>query len=411
MSNPGSLSAASYEVESASSAWAENVNTYATLRIPTIGPIDVSSIVHEKLPTGKTVQYRGDGSDPVLGTQGGSFKLSSYLTGHGSSTAGATTITAYETFIGRIFGGTSAVAAASGTTASAGTATSITTVASGTFTAGSICFVGTLGDGRGNGQAAVVSSHSGTTLALLTGIGGSPSAADVVASSSMHFPNSSPTATGITGCRFLLQSANLCYRTHGVFPRSVSINGLNAGELPKIDHEWGVSAWGYSTATFPTTATTDSSNPAVVAAGSFFINDVGTATRATRSIRNFSINYTLGVESLEGPGGVWQYQKTVGAVRIPDTIKLTWTEDADAQTLTPTLPGYGTATTRKHILYTLSTAAGSRVAFYFPSVCIDNVAVQRIDQNINRLTVEATAYIGPDLTSELTRSPMRMAWG
>src|SRR5690606_14857250 len=238
-----------------------------------------------------------------------------------------------------------------------------------------------------------------------------PANGAVVGAPTMIAPTTDPTSTVITGTRFLLQSANLQYRCHGCFPMSVAITGLNAGELPTIEHEWGVSAWGYSTATFPTTTATHTANPAVVAAGSFWINDVGTATHATRDIRNFTINYTLGVEPQTGPGGVWQYQKIVGARRIPDTIKLSWTENADAATTTPVLPGYGTGTTRKHILYTLSTADGSRVAFYFPSVCIDNVAVQRVDGNINRLTVEATAYVGPTLTSELTRSPMRIAFG
>ncbi len=411
MSNPGSLQNICYEAESAASAWAENVATFATLRIPTIGPIE-SSVTHAKIQTERTVQYRSDGSDPVLGVQGGEIKMKSYLTGHGSSTAGATTITAYETFLGRIFGGTAAVSAAAGTTATAGTAASWTTTASGTFTPGSIAFLGTLADTRGGGQAGVVSTHTGTALALLTASIGAPSNTDLVGSSTMLFPNTSPTATAITGVRFLHQSANLQYKYHGCFPKAVELSGFNVGELPTIGHTWGVSAWGYSTATFPSVTATDTSNPAVVAAGSFFINDVGTSTASRRAIRNFTCNYTLGVEPLKAPGGIWQYQDTVGAVRTPDMIKLTWTEDADTATLTPVLAGYGTAVgTRKHILYTLSTADGSRVALYFPSVCIDNVAVQKIDGNLNRLTVEASAYVGPTLTSELTRSPMRIAFG
>jgi hypothetical protein len=410
MSNPGALGSISYESESAASAWAENVATFATLRIPTIGPIE-SAVTHAKIPTERTVQYRSDGSDPVLGVQGGEIKMKSYLAGHGSSTAGATTVTAYETFLGKIFGGTAAVSAASGTTATAGTAASWTTAASATFAAGSVPFFGVRADARGGGQAGVVSSHTLTALALLTATAGAPSSSDLVGSSTMLFPNTSPTATEITGVRFLHQSANLQYKYHGCYPKAVELSGFNAGEIPAIGHTWGVSAWGYSTATFPSTTTTDTSNPAVVAAGSFFINDVGTSTSAIRSIRNFTVNYTLGIEPRKGPGGLWQYQDTIGAVRTPDMIKLTWTEDADAATTSPVLPGYGTAGTRKHILYTLSTADGSRVALYFPSVCIDNVAVQKIDQNINRLTVEATAYVGPTLTSELTRSPMRIALG
>jgi hypothetical protein len=407
MANPGNLQAVCYESES---GWAENTATFATLRIPTVGVIE-NNLTHEKLPTEKTVQYRSDGSDFVLGTQGGSIKMKSYLTGHGSSVASGVTITAYETFLGRIFGGTSAVASSTGITATGGTVNIPTVSAASGFSAGSLCFFGARGDGDGEGQAYAIASHSGSNLTLLTDLAGAPANGAVIGAPSMIFPSTDPTSTGVTGTRFLVQSANLQYRAHGCYPTAVTIAGLNAGELPTIEHEWGVSAWGYSTATFPSTTSTHTANPAVVASGSFWINDVGSTTNATRSIRNFTINYTLGMQPLEGPGGIWQYQKVIGARRISDVIKLTWTEDADAATTTPVLPGYGTATTRKHILYTLSTADGSRVAFYFPSVCIDNVAVQKIDNNLNRLTVSATAYVGSTLTSELTRSPMRIAFG
>jgi len=63
--------------------------------------------------------------------------------------------------------------------------------------------------------------------------------------------------------------------------------------------------------------------------------------------------------------------------RTVDQIKVSWTQDADASpTATPVAQGYGTAATSLHALYTLSTTAGSRVAFYFPKLCVTNVPVQ-----------------------------------
>jgi hypothetical protein len=108
------------------------------------------------------------------------------------------------------------------------------------------------------------------------------------------------------------------------------------------------------------------------------------------------------------PGGVNAYQKITGATRINDTIRLTWTEDADAATTTPVLPGYGTGILSKYIVYTLSITDGSSVIFKFPKVCITNVPVQRDDGGINRLTVEAMAYTSDTTTSALTLAAMVM---
>jgi hypothetical protein len=407
MSNPGALGAAIYSPES---AFGEDVTTINTLRLPLIAPVDASGLVHNKVDSERVVQYRNDGTTWILATMSGSFTTRSYLPGHGSSTSGATTLSAYETFLGYVFGN-AALSASSGTTTTAGTASSLTTAASGTFSAGSVAFVGALGDGRGNGQAAAIATHSATTMTLLTAIGGSPSNGDVVHSSAMIYPSESPTATSVTSLRFLLQTANLQYECHGCYPTSVSISGLNAGELPTIEITWAVAWWRYSTSTFPSAVATDTANPSAVAAGSLFVADVGTATRTVRTWRDFTIEYTLGMETLKGPGGVNQYQDIVGCRRTPDRIKVTWTEDADAATTTPVLPGFGTASASKHLLYTSATAAGARIAIYLPRVCISNVAVQKIDGNLNRLTCEGQAYTSTTTTNDLTLSAFRLACG
>lgn len=407
MANPGALGSVTYESEA---SWGVDTTTFATLRLPIISPVDASGLVHNKIDSQRVVQYRNDGTAWILGTMGGSFKTKLYLPGHGSTTSGATTITALETFLGYVFGN-AAVSASSGTTATAGTAASWTTSASGTFSAGSLCFLGSLGDTRGGGQAAAISTHSGTALALLTGSIGAPNNGDVVYSATTIYPSEAPTSTSVTGLRFKLSTANLQYECHGCWPMSLSISGLNAGELPTIEITWGVSWWRYSTATFPDTTATDTSNPSAVAAGTLQVNTVGTATNAPRTYRNFTIDYTLGIEALKGPGGVNQYQEVVGARRTPDKIKVSWTEDADAATTSPVLPGYGTGTNKKHLLWTSATAAGSRIAIYLPNVCISNVALQKVDQNLNRLSCEGMAYTGPTTTNDLTLSAFRMAFG
>jgi hypothetical protein len=406
MANPGALGAITYESEA---SFGVDTTTFSTLRLPITAPVDASGLVHNKVDSERVVQYRNDGSAWILGTMGGSFKTKFHLPGHGSATTGAITLTGVETLLGYVFG--NAASNGAGTTFTGGTASVPLTTSSGTLSAGGIIFAGALGDARGGGQAAAISTHSGTSLNLLTAIGAAPSNGDVCYSSVNIYPSESPTSTTVTSLRFLLQTANLMYECHGCFPTAVAISGLNAGELPAIEITWAVAWWRYSTSTFPSTVATETANPSAVAAGSLFTNDVGTATRATRTYRNFSIDYTLGMETLKGPGGVNAYQDIVGCRRTPDRIKVSWTEDADAATTTPVLPGYGTATTKKHMLWTSATAPGSRIAIYLPQVCITNVATQKVDSNLNRLSCEGMAYTGPTTTNDLTLSAFRLAMG
>ncbi len=405
MSNPGVLGAVVYEAEG---AFGENTSTFATLRLPVIGAIDVSGLSHAKVDSDKVVQHLQGGNQWISTTMSGTFKTKMYLPGHGSTTSGVTTVSAYETFLGLVWGNVAA-SAASGTTATGGTASVPITTASGTFSAGSFAFFGALNDARGGGQAAMIATHVTTTLTLLNAIGASPSAADVIYSAvNFHFPE---TSYAVTSIRLLVQSANLEYELHGCVPVGLSISGFNPGELPTIEITWGVAWWKYSTATFPSTVATDSSIPAPIVGGSLHVQDVGTVTRNARTCRNFSVDVTIGMELLKGPGGVNTAQDIVGARRTPSKIKVSWTEDADSSaTTTPILPGYGTATTSKVVCWTASTTAGSRIAIGMPNVCISNIAVQKMDGNINRLTIEGMAYTGATTTSDLTLSALRLAF-
>ncbi len=407
MANPGSLGSVTYETEA---TFGVDTTTFATLRLPIIAPVDASGLMHSKVDSSRVVQHRNDGTQWVLATQSGSFKTKLYLPGHGSSTSGATTIASLATFLGYVFGN-AALSASAGTTLTGGTATVPTTTASGTFSAGSVAFVGSLGDARGGGQAAAIGTHITTSLTLLTAIGGTPTNGDVLYASDMIYPSEAPTATTVQSLRFLLQTANLMYECHGCYPTAVSISGLNPGELPSIEITWAVAWWRYSTATFPSIVATTTDNPSAVAAGSLFINDNGTATRAVRTYRNFQIDYTLGIETLKGPGGVNAYQDIVGCRRTPDSIKVSWMEDADAATTSPVLPGYGTASTFKHILLTTATTAGARIAMYMPRVAVTNVGTQKVDANLNRISCEGQAYTGGTTTSDLTLSAWRLALG
>lgn len=399
MSNPSALGAICYEAES---SWGEDVTTFATQRLPILGAVDASGLMQGKEAPGRVEQYRNAGSEYVKMIMGGTFTTKLDLAGNGTTMVGSPSVSAVATFLGIVFGNVGLSATAS-TTLTGGTATAPTTTASGTFSAGGLCRIGALGDGDGDGQMYSIGTHVTTTLTLLGDLNGAPVNGAVLYPVTQIYPSSAPTSTTVTGTRFLLQTANLEYECHGCFPTSVTFTGLNTGERPQIEITWEVSWWRYSTATFPSTATQATLyNPSPVAAGSFNVQTVGTTTRNTRTMRNFSLNYTLGMVALKGPGGVNAYQATIGARRVDDSIALSWTEDADAATTTPVLPGYGTAGTSKHIEYTLSTTDGSAVGFKWPKVCITNIATQKAEDGINRLTVDAQAYTGGTTTSALT---------
>lgn len=409
MSNVAALGAIEYEAES---SWAEAVTTTATHRLPHIGAsIDTSGLTHAKEEPGHVEQYRGAGSTYFLGAQGGSFEITMDLPGHGATTSGSPSVDAIETFLGLIFGTAPSLSASASTTLTGGTATAPTTTASGTFSAGGLCRVGVLGDGDGDGQMYRIGTHVTTTLNLSTALRGAPVNGAVLLPVVQLIPPSAPTSGSITSVRFLLLTANMHYRCHGCFPMSVSFTGLAPGGRPQIKSKWGVSRWSEVSATFPSAVTQNRYMPAVVAAGSLHVQDVGTATRNELSCRDFQVDYTLGVEVLKGPAGVGQYQDIVGARRVLDDVKVSFVVDADATTASPVLPGWGRGTTNHSIMYTLSPTAGSAVGFWFPKVCDTTVPTQMSDGNINRFKFEGRAHCSDTTTSELTLARMVLGLG
>lgn len=411
MSNAAELGAVLYEAEA---SWGEDVHTFATHRIPVLDAVDTTGLKQEALDPQRVTQYLQEGSPWIKGKQSGTFKTRIHATGHGSSTSGALTVDAIETFLSFVFGKITASAAA-GTTAGVGsTASNVVTIASATFTAGALARFGQRNDGRGNGQAGAIASHIGTAMSLLTALDTAPSNADVVwTGENLYIPESANDAsTSLTGLRFALCTWNYKYECHGCFPISLKLGGTNNGETPYWEIEWGVSWWQYSTApTFPSAVTSNQFNPTPNTGGSMFVNDVGASARLKRTFRNLSIDIQLGIVPLEGPGGVAQYQTIIGAKRVPSKLKITWSEDSEAATATPALDVFWTAGTRKHMLLTLSPDNGASVAIYFPNLCITGSRpVQRNDNRVNRIAIEAMAYTGPTSTSELTLSAMRVLY-
>ncbi len=412
MSNADKLGALEYEAETSAALWGEDVATFTTLRIPITAPISLSGIKQDKIESARVVQYLQEGTPHILGPMEGSFTTEFWAHGHGATMAGSPTLDAMETFLGFVFG-TAALSATTSTTASAGTATAWTTASSGAFTAGGLVRLGSLGDAKGNGQMFPISTCVTTTLTNLFASDGAPTAADVVYPVvHMHFPeDATAAATAIRGLRFRWRTANLGMEFHGCWPMSAKLSGTNTGEIPKWTITWGVSWWRYTATSGVSSVTSNTYNPAPIAAGSLIVADVGTSTRTKRTYRNFAVDITLGMVPLLGPGGVNAYQTVIGAKRVPSTIKVSWVEDADTATATPVLDGYFTSGTKKHAMWTGSTTNGSAIGIYFPSLNICGPRpVQMMDGGVNRIPIEAYANTGATTTSELTLSAMRIGY-
>jgi len=405
MSNPSSLGAVLFSTES---AWAENSSSVAT-RLPVLGSVDASGLVHSQVEAMRVSQYKQGGSSPFPGVMGGSFKLRTYLTGHGSTTAGAMSATDLRTYLALVLGGSST--GPTGDTFTGGTAAAPTTTGATGFSAGQLGRAGALGDGASEGQWFAVGTHSSNNLTLLTALPAAPDASDVMYSSEVVHVTEGPTVTALTGVRFLLQTANNRFLCHGCYPMSASFSGLANGEIPEVEVEWGVSWWEpEASSTWPSVTSVDQFVPAPSAGGSFFFQQVGTVTRQTYTINSFALNVGLGIVPIMGPGGANQYQAVIGARRVKDTIGFDFTVEAAAASATPTWWSlWSTGSQKYHCLYSVSIADGSAVAFYFPSVCITGDRPTQVDDSgVNRIKVSCTAYTGATTTSDLTLSAMRI---
>lgn len=406
MGQPASLLEINYEAET---NVGEDIDTVATYKLHLREPVDTSGLVQKKVDPQTVVQYRGDLGDWILGTFEPTFKTKLALTGHGSTTAGAITITALETLLGLVFG--NAVTTATGSTLTGGTANAPTTTDSDTLDDGDLCFIGALGDGDGEGQCYPIATHVTNTLTLLVDLQAAAANGAVRYGGTTIYPHSSPTSAPVTTVRMAIATANTQYLVHGCAPTAIAITGLNPGEIPMIDITWQGAWFEYKNSTFPSAVASDTFNPAANAAGSLVVNTVGTSTNSSSTRRlysDFTVEYNIDMVIRRGPGGYNRYQDIIGYTRGNDSCKVTWTEYAEATTTSPELPGFGTATNRKHAILTLSTGDGSRVAMYWPSLRVTNVPTQVQINGLNAYKIECMAGVGPTTTSALTLSKWRM---
>lgn len=408
MSRSSKLGAVLYNTET---TFGEVATTFGT-RLQTIGPVDVSGLQQQMLMADRTVQLRNEITPGVRGVFGGSFKTRFYLTGHGSTAAGAITLNALETLLGIVIGN---VAAAGSNTTSSGTGSASApgvAAANGT-TAGALARFGAIGDARGNGQFAAVSTHTTSVMTLLTALDANMSNGDVVYNPANIYPTEDPTASNlVTGTRWLLQGPNLQYEAHGCYPKALTLSGLNTAEEPSGEIDWGVSWFRpVATPTFPSATSVQTFDHAPVSNGSFFLANHGTATRTKEAIRSFSIAIKLGIVELRGPEAPFERSVIRGCARTPDEVSGEFVIDSEDATATPRLAAKWEAnTTPLHILYTWSAADGTAGGLYLPRVYPSDEKPTQFDMDgLNRVRFKFRAGADNTKSSALERAAYRIA--
>lgn len=394
-------------------SWGEDSSSY-DLRLAVRGEVNAETAWQQtKIDSERTTQLLSDYTHPIRGPHSGSFTTPIWLPGHGAAITGAATADDHENVLGYVIGNTNA--STSGTTVNgSSTTTSLAVAAASGIPAGSLITVGVKGDGRGDGQAAVVSSHGSSTIALLTALPAAPESGDVVYAMVVNHPWETPSSAAITSVRMAALSANRVSEMRGCWPRSLTFEGLNPGELPGASIEWGVSYPVDSTETFPSSTAMDTHNPAPCAGGSLFFQARGTTTRQTYDIREFGVTIGLGTQEKRGPGGLNTFQDIIGAVRGKQTVTATFVVDTGNASASPTWPGRWDSDSQDyHLLWTGNgAAAGQRLAFYMPNCCIvDRRPSQFSRSGINSERITVMGKTGLTTTSELTLSAWRLGSG
>lgn len=408
MSRASVLGSFAYEEET---LFGEDVATF-TNRMPVLDMIDASGLTQEKVDAARTIQYHGEYPFPLRGVKGGSFTTRFWLTGHGSSTAGATAMTSLGTLLGIVIGN-GAVVAANGTTLTGSTdADTWATTASGTFTPGGVCFLGVAGDGDGEGLAYHITSHTGTAMEVKNAAKGAPVNTAVLYSAENIYPTAAPSAVAKT-IRGQLLTGNQQYEVHGCWPMSITIV-TEVGQHPHVSITWGVAWWEEVSQTFPSADTMDEFTPAPFAGGNLFFQTFGTTTDASITFRSLTINLDLGIVPQRGPGGVNEFQDIIGAVRTPYTMTIDIVEDAETASATPTRPGqWDSDSVAKHGVLSFSRAAsGQRVAIAMKQMkFIGRRTVQSSTDGVNRFASQFRVCADTAGTNDITRAAFIIALG
>jgi len=386
------------------------VSTTFDERLPIVGSINdlITGLEQTSADVGRTAQYQNDGHNSVRLTQGGTIKVKLAGSGHGSTGAGALSASVLGTFLGRVFGN-QVTSQVGGTVAASPTDADTFSLSSATIPDGGIGRIGSINDGRGNGQfyRFIDAATPGDPI-VANALTATPNAGDVVYAAELIHPSEGPTAASLTSMRFQIQTANQRYNCFGCYPTAVRLNGLNANEYVQWEIDFAVSAWApESSSTFPTTVSTDTFPPVVSAGGSVHVQDVGVTTLQHLNVRDLEVTFNLHNVGLRGPGAPRSYQAIVDARRAMCAAHVKFTIDREAAGTDTWGDWWNTSsTTAQQIMISLGAIDGQSMGIYLPK-CVRppvNSPTQQDRDGLNTYTIEFMAVTGGTLTTELERA-------
>jgi len=391
------------------------VSTTFDERIPVLGNVNdlVAGLEQTSQDVGRTIQYMNDGTPSVRLTQGGQITIKLAGSGHGSTCAGALSASVLGTFLGRVIGNLS-VSSVGGTIAASPTDEDTFAISSATLADGAVGRIGTINDGRGNGQfyRFIDASTPGDPI-VANALAGTPNAGDVVYAAELVYPDESPANAAITTMRFQIQTANQRYNCFGCYPTAIRLTGTNPGEYLQWEIDMAVSAWApESSSTFPTTVATDSFEPVVNAGGSLHISDVGVTTLSHYEAHDFELTINLHNVPLRGPGAPRSYQSIVGVRRAMCQASVKFALSREAAGTDVWGDWWNTSVpTAQQMMVSFAAIDGRSMGVYMPKLIRPpmNRPTQRDREGLNAYDVEFLAVTGNTLTTELEAANLVVA--
>ncbi len=402
MSNPSHVHAFLFADEA---SFADDAVVTYDERLPILGPVVLTDLKQTKEPSGRAMTYVNDIERHIRMPYEAEFAVELALTGHGSATTGAISETQLARILGLVLGQSSAsqVGGTVNTPTDAGTFT----VTGATLLAGGLCRVGTLGDGRGNGQWAAIDNAS--TVTLLTDLSATPNAADVIYAPELVYVNEDATAnSAVTSIRAQFQTANAIYRAWGVYPKSIAFS-LAIGTIPKCTITFGASKavpLG-SAPTWPPSVAKDEFAGQPVGSGSLFLADHGTRTRSTKTIQEYNFRIDLQVSPQKGHGLNDVYSNITSAIRVKSQASFDIVTLADASGTNDEYDAWDSDTGNfQHALMGLSAARdGACMGIYTPYITrVGDAPRQFVEDGVNKLRSHFLAGTSQDTASALELS-------
>jgi hypothetical protein len=345
-----------------------------------------------------------------LGVRSVAIDMSTYFPGHFTTAAGSLVETWFQDILSVALGGGS-TAMVGTTVSSATTASSFTPTATTGWAVGMPFRIGAKGDGRCDGQAGVLATVGSPSTSLVA-LPGTPSGSDVIYAAQVAYHDES-TAASLATRRFLLgwpssPTAGQQFQALGCQLAGIKFNIPLDGGLPTVDWNWIGAYWAENTETIPGAVTIENNFCAPAAGGSLTLQDVGTATRTTKTPAEIELTIDLGLEPMIGTGGAGTYQNIVGWQRTicRPLIRLRLPWESSFATYWRTA---NQSITAKHILFNANTIDGRSFGFYMPNcIPVGNTPIYPVEQNGQRyLDVTFEGRDSTVTTSELTRSAIR----